>query len=162
MTLPRGVRNNNPCNLRKSHSAWLGKVKRGYDAEFETFTFPFWGYRAAAVTLLSYKAYHDINTVRGIIERWAPPSENPTKAYEQAVAQRMGVGVEQALDLREPFTLVAVVCALSIQENGLNPDRVDGLWHELAMIEAAVDMALGKGEEADYAKWTSSNLEQRS
>ena len=35
--MTRGIRNNNPMNIRRSTSLWVGEVRNGTDREFEQF-----------------------------------------------------------------------------------------------------------------------------
>jgi hypothetical protein len=116
-TPTRGERNNNPGNIRLSASAWRGKVQ-SRDPEFETFDAPSNGIRALAKLLLAYQCRHGCRTVRQIIERWAPPSENATAAYVVDVARALGVAPDAALDCAEPAVLVALARAVIRHENG--------------------------------------------
>lgn len=80
--LPRGIRNNNPGNIR--HGAnWLGLNPNGrnIDSGFCVFTAPVYGIRALAKVLVNYKRIYGLNTVRQIVNRYAPPNENQTTAY---------------------------------------------------------------------------------
>jgi hypothetical protein len=80
-------------------------VDNAAEPRFCTFKDATWGIRALAVTLITY---HDkrkardgspIDTVREVIERWAPPHENDTEAYINAVAKAVGVSSEMIVDL---------------------------------------------------------------
>ncbi len=66
------------------------------------------------------KAYGDkgINTLAGVITRWAPPSENDTQALIKSAAQRLGIDPNQPLDLKNPAVRQAVGTAIMIQEKG--------------------------------------------
>lgn len=79
-TLPRGMRNRNPGNIRRSATKYLGEVAPSRDAAFKQFETMAWGYRAMFVLLDSYsrKGYR---TIRQMISRYAPPIENHTKLY---------------------------------------------------------------------------------
>ena len=68
---------------------------------FAVFSAPKWGFRALAVILLNYQTKHGINTVRGIIERFAPTNENNLAAYIQAVSQGIQRRADEALDLTD-------------------------------------------------------------
>src|SRR3569832_207317 len=83
----RGLRNNNPGNIRKTATDWRGEVV-GSDSAFETFATPEAGIRALAVLLRNYQRKYGLRTVRAIITRYAPPSENNTESYVSAVAGR--------------------------------------------------------------------------
>jgi len=66
------------------------------------------------------KAYGDkgINTLAGVINRWAPPSENDTAAYIKSAAQRLGISPDQPIDLSNPAVRQAVGTAIMLQEKG--------------------------------------------
>lgn len=77
----RGIRNNNPANIRRGCN-WKGLAKVQPDREFCQFVTMTWGVRALLVTLRTYVVKHHLHTVGEIINRWAPPSdENNTEAY---------------------------------------------------------------------------------
>ena len=69
--LPRGLRNRNPGNIRRSAVRYKGETKSD-DAAFKTFASTAWGYRAMFVLLHTYRVRHRIATLRGMIARWAP------------------------------------------------------------------------------------------
>lgn len=75
--LPRGLRNRNPGNIRRSAVRYKGETESD-DAAFKAFASTAWGYRAMFVLLHTYRVRHRIATLRGMIARWAPPSENDT------------------------------------------------------------------------------------
>lgn len=114
----RGERNNNPGNIRKG-SNWQGLAPEQTDPDFCTFTDPKFGFRALAKVLLSYHQL-GVNSVRTIIERWAPSNENNTTAYVAAVASRMGVDPDIDLDASDYTQLYPLVDAITRHENGRN------------------------------------------
>lgn len=84
--MTRGIRNNNPLNIRHSSSKWQGMARRQSDRAFVQFTNRKYGYRAAFVLIRSYIGLHHANTIGKIIARWAPSSDgNNTQAYIQFV-----------------------------------------------------------------------------
>lgn len=95
----RGVRNNNPGNIRKSRDKWQGLAEIQNDPAFFTFSKPEYGIRAMTRILINYQAKYGLTTVRGIIGRWAPPNENDTEAYIRAVAKAVGVTPEDDIVL---------------------------------------------------------------
>lgn len=104
----RGVRNNNPGNIRISPTAWRGKI-RGDDKEFETFEHPVYGIRAMARILMGYQYRHGLNTIYQMIRRWAPAEDNnDVGAYATAVARGCGVtpDTEYPLDNDKSFGLL--------------------------------------------------------
>lgn len=83
--VPRGIRNNNPLNIRKG-SPWQGLRTEQTDSEFCQFISMEWGFRAAFKVLFTYLAKR-VDTVDKIIRRWAPPSENNTENYITTVCK---------------------------------------------------------------------------
>lgn len=51
-SLPRGLRNNNPGNIRTTKDKWQGLREKQTDKDFFQFTEMKWGYRALIRTLL--------------------------------------------------------------------------------------------------------------
>lgn len=88
----RGVRNNNPGNLRISKSNWVGKipVSQNTDCEFEQFYEWRYGVRAMIKLLQNYIASGH-NTISKIVSRYAPSTENPTNNYIAFVEQETGI-----------------------------------------------------------------------
>ncbi len=127
---PRGVRNNNPGNIDRSNVAWQGEDRsataRAREPRFAVFTTPEAGFRALARTLLTYRSKHGLKTVRGIINRWAPPVENNTSAYVNQVAAAVGVAPDAVIDVRKRPVMLALVRAIAKHENGGSywPDSV--------------------------------------
>ncbi len=120
--LPRGIRNNNPGNIR--HGAnWLGLNTNGQDIDssFCVFTAPVYGIRALAKVLINYKRIHGLNTVRQIVSRYAPPNENQTTAYIQSVAKQLGVYPDTVIDIEERGVLTVFIKAVIRMENGIQP-----------------------------------------
>lgn len=113
--LPRGVRNNNPGNIRHGEK-WKGLRYAQTDADFCQFVSPEFGIRALARVLMTYEKRHGLNTVRGIISRWAPPNENNTDAYMNYVACCLEVEVDDVIDVVD--SLPALVSAIIYHENG--------------------------------------------
>ena len=97
----RGTKNNNPLNLRHSADQWQGARKEQTDKSFVQFESMAYGYRAAWKTLDSYwkhfKRLRQPFTVRAIISRWAPPSENNTDAYVTTVLRLTSLGGNERL-----------------------------------------------------------------
>lgn len=117
----RGIRNNNPGNLRKSADKWQGLAPVQSDPEFFTFSAAVYGIRALARTLITYYDKYDLNTVNKVIARWAPPSENQTQAYANDVARRMGVDTGGVINLHYYAYLRPMVEAIIWRENGVQP-----------------------------------------
>lgn len=88
--LPRGIRNNNPLNIRKG-ARWRGLRDFPTDKEFCEFQTMAFGFRAAFRTLITYYTKHDCRNLENIIYRWAPPKENNTLAYITHVRLKAGI-----------------------------------------------------------------------
>lgn len=116
---PRGMRNNNPGNLRISSSSWKGKVptSKNTDGAFEQFDYYVWGVRAMIVLLRNYINRNGLTTIRKIMSKYAPPSENHTDTYAKWVAQKSGIGIDQPLVANQQF-LRPLVKAMAHYENG--------------------------------------------
>ncbi len=120
-SLPRGLRNNNPGNLRKSKDPWQGLAEQQTDAEFFVFKSPIYGIRAIARTLIAYQDEHNLRTIRLILGRWAPLTENDTVSYIKAVAEETGLLPDQTLNMHRYEDLSVLVKAIIHHENGQQP-----------------------------------------
>lgn len=131
MRTPRGIRNNNPGNIRHGEN-WNGLAEQQPDPDFCTFVAPVYGIRAMGRILLNYQRRHNLNTVREIINRWAPPVENDTQAYAAHVARVLGVDPDAQVDVA---TLLETFLEVIIQhENGQNP-------YDASLLAQGADMA---------------------
>lgn len=134
--MTRGIRLNNPGLIRHGDK-WQGLAPEQPDEAFCAFAEPRWGIRAIARLLITYQDKHGLNTVWGIIDRWAPPAENNTAAYVKHVCQITGIEEAEYLDVHEYADIEPLVRAIITHENGQQPydDAVinDGL--KLAGIE---------------------------
>lgn len=138
MKTPRGIRNHNPGNIDRTADKWQGMAAdQSSDSRFVVFVAPHWGIRALAKVLLSYQRKHGINTVRGIINRWAPPVENNTDAYVSQVAKACGVEPDDTIDIENKAVLRALVSSIIKHENGQQP-------YGAGVIDLGIDLALGK------------------
>ena len=77
-----------------------------------------WGYRAMFILLDTYRVRYGLNTLRGMISRYAPPSENHTEAYIAAIVEWTGLTPDEPLDTRSRRVMVPIVMAMSRIENG--------------------------------------------
>jgi len=118
MNTPRGIRDNNPGNIRHSSTVWLGESPNQDDPSFVTFTDAVYGIRAIAKILLTYNR-DGLQTVSAIISRWAPPSENDTDSYVQAVCGECGTAASNVIDV--VAMLPQLIKAIILHENGYQP-----------------------------------------
>lgn len=126
--MSRGIKNNNPGNIRLSGAHWLGKIDPSKDADFEQFDTPELGIRALAKTLLAYYQNHGLDTIEGIISRWAPSNENDTKAYIEQICGQCGFSADEALEIDNADVLAGLCEAIIYHENGscpYTPEQVD-------------------------------------
>ena len=128
--MSRGLSNRNPGNIRQSAVRYKGEVRPSRDPAFKQFESMPWGYRAIFVLLDTYRIRHGLDTIRGMISRWAPPSENHTEAYIRAVSADTGIGPDEALDTLDPATMIPVAAAISRVENGTaaDPNEIRRGW----------------------------------
>ncbi|EBQ8821314.1 TPA: structural protein [Salmonella enterica] len=122
MTTPRGIRNNNPGNIRQGDD-WQGLVPKAQrtDKSFCQFITPEYGIRAMIIILRNYQRRHGLSTVTGIINRWAPPDENNTQAYIDSVAKATGVTPDQHIDTTDSRFMMKLLQAIIRHENGIQP-----------------------------------------
>jgi hypothetical protein len=96
---PRGIRNNNPMNLRISDIPWANKITPSLDPDFEQFKSAFDGIHAGALNVCNYQRLHGLSTIKEIISRYAPSTENDTDAYISAICKYLDIGPEDPVDL---------------------------------------------------------------
>ena len=119
---PRGIRNNNPLNIRKGNN-WKGERPHQTDKAFEEFQSMEFGIRAGFIILRKYiNGYFGLttkfNTIEKIIRRWAPPSENATQKYIDFVAKDMGISAHLPISFQCKEKMVNLVYAMIFVECG--------------------------------------------
>lgn len=114
----RGIRNNNPGNIRITKDKWQGLREKQEDKSFFQFTEMKWGYRALIRTLQNYRKRHGCATIADFIKRWAPPVENNTSGYITRVCKEMQVPDSYIPDIEDKATMCAFASAISMVENG--------------------------------------------
>lgn len=130
-TMTRGLRNNNPGNIRRDGTTWQGLDPNQTDPDYFKFVNSTWGIRALGKVLTTYMTTHGLNTVTGIINRWAPPSENDTGSYIVDVARDLGVDPNQTLSAAD---LPMLTAAIIKHENGINPYSDETIDGALALV----------------------------
>lgn len=126
----RGYRNNNPLNIKNTGIHWEGMVETQTDPVFVQFVSPEYGYRAGAKILKTYINKYNLRTIRQIISRWAPTSENDTESYIRFVSEFLGYNPDTVMDW---FDIPRLLQAMTRFENGY-------IKHDIAMIEKGVKM----------------------
>ncbi|MDR1811179.1 MAG: structural protein P5 [Prevotella sp.] len=117
--MARGLRNNNPGNIRKNGDVFQGEVVPSSDPSFKQFRTMAYGYRAMFVSLNTYRK-RGLNTIETIIGAWAPPVENNTAAYIASVVKWSGVPKDKVLTEYDGKDYIAIVAAMSQVENGVS------------------------------------------
>lgn len=117
-TIARGLRNNNPGNIRLNGIPYEGEIVPSKDRSFKQFKSMAYGYRAMFVVLHTYARKYGITTIEGMISRYAPASENHTKAYIGAVSEWSGVSATSHLTTTNADVMIPIVAAMSRVENG--------------------------------------------
>lgn len=103
------------------------------DGPFETFDTAENGLRAMAKILITYFHEGD-DTIEDIINRWAPPSENNTDAYIDAVSDATEFDSDEIIVLSAE-TLLKLIPPIILHENGKQP-------YDLKLIESAIKDAM--------------------
>lgn len=113
--LPRGIRNNNPLNIRIGN-AWKGEVENPTDSEFEQFTSLRWGLRAGFILLKRYIIRYKLNTIKNIISRWAPQTENQTDLYIKKVSSFCDCPADEPISFYNETMMCNLVQAMCLVE----------------------------------------------
>lgn len=124
-------RTNNPLNIRYNQdNDWLGQV--GQDSGFASFSDRNYGYRAADRVLENY-GKSGVNTLRGAISRFAPPTENDTDNYVTFVSGRLGLDPDAEIDLSDPRTRANMISAMAKMETNtdITPDELSAALSNL-------------------------------
>lgn len=122
--LPRGLRNNNPGNIRRNSDVFQGE-KTSSDREFKQFKSMAYGYRAVFRILFNYHKNYKLDTIRKMIERWAPPKENHTEKYIKYVSDYSGIPADDPININDREQMIRIVAAMSKVENGREADMSD-------------------------------------
>lgn len=120
-TTPRGIRNNNPLNIRIGNT-WLGERPNPTDDAFEEFVSIECGYRAAFCILRRYIQRYHKNTITAIVSTWAPANENNTQRYIDFVADKMQISPSDIIDYNDSERMTQLVAAMQLMECGVPAD----------------------------------------
>ena len=124
--LPRGLRNNNPGNIRINGDLFQGEVRPSKDKSFKQFETMAYGYRAMFVILRNYIRNYKLDTIRKMISRWAPPKDNNhTEAYIKAVSDYAGIPADDPINVNDREQMIRIVAGMSRVENGVEADMPD-------------------------------------
>ena len=119
----RGLRNNNPLNIRKSNNNWLGKVTQNTDGCFEQFTTIEYGLRAAFLNIRTIvrrrQAQSKTTTVAQLVRTWAPASDgNNEAAYCRTIFEKSDIRSSAEVDLANKDFMCRLVQAMCWVEVG--------------------------------------------
>lgn len=84
-----------------------------------------YGYRAMLKLLRNYALLHHCYTIRTMVSRWAPPSENDTKSYITTVAKIAGIDPDRRIDIYDRHLMCALAGAMNRVENGTSAVMAD-------------------------------------
>lgn len=140
-TGPRGIRNNNPLNLKfvPGQVGAFGADTAGFGRYVNMES----GVAAAQRQLVSYQDKQGLTTVRQMVTRWAPPGENDTAGYVAEVARRTGINPDVPVDMHDPAVSAKVVAAMAHRETGQDVDP--------GAISRGVAMGLGTAPDQTLA-----------
>lgn len=133
--MTRGIDLNNPGDIRKSKSHWQGKVDSS-DPDFEQFDTSEDGLRAMMVDLKNYQQIHGDETIGDLVSRYAPSSENDTKAYTQFVAKKTGIDPNEKVDMTDPDQAIAIAKAMVQKEQGAAAAKIPDASYQKAFAAA--------------------------
>lgn len=131
MNLPRGIRNNNPLNIKIGND-WQGE-RPNTDGVFEEFTTMQYGLRAAFIILRKYITKYERNTIRKIVHSWSPDGSRMESIYMSSVSKWSDIGLDQTIRYDDSDTMCKIVQGMAKVETG----RTIGL----NIIEEAYEMA---------------------
>lgn len=134
----RGIRNMNPGNICLGES-WLGLRMKQTDPDFCQFTSMIYGCRALLKLLRTYVEKRGCTTIRKVVERWAPPSENDTSSYVLSVAAACRRDPDERLPVDvDPLIYLDLARAIARHECGPEAEGIgDDVW-EVAAKEAGL------------------------
>lgn len=131
----RGIRNKNPFNIKRSLNSWLGKKKYPSDDVFEQFISMDYGLRAGIQLLRNGYLEKGYDTVRTIVPRYAPSSENNISAYCKYIVENSPLDYDTPISVNSLtfFWLCQYICRYESQyeftyEHYINVIKKFRLW----------------------------------
>jgi hypothetical protein len=125
--MSRGLKNNNPGNIRISATKYEGEVFPSKDKAFRQFKEMRYGYRAMFVLLYTYRRKYYAKTIAQMISRYAPANENNTAGYIARVSKDSGIDANAEIRATNKDVMIPIVAAMSAVENGVAADMADVL-----------------------------------
>ena len=119
----RGLRNNNPLNIRKSSNNWLGKVTQNTDGCFEQFATIEYGLRAAFLNIRTIvrriRATFFTATVAQLVHVWAPASDgNNEDTYCRTIFEKSSIRSSAEVNIANKDFMCRLVQAMCWVEVG--------------------------------------------
>ena len=118
--IARGERNNNPGNIRHG-SKWQGLSVEQTDKDFCQFISPEYGIRAIYKLLQTYQKKYGLNTIKTIINRYAPPNENNTIGYINRTSKEIGIEIDTPINTQLKNIIIPLAIAIVNIELGYQP-----------------------------------------
>ena len=120
----RGIRNNNPFNIRKG-SSWKGERPNQSDPAFEEFTSMEMGIRAGLKLIRNHISgfggkRKPMNSIAKLIAVWAPPTENNTVEYVRTVSRLSGIPKTRTIFPDDRRSILAIAKAMTRVESGVD------------------------------------------
>ena len=112
------IAKNNIFNIRANGSSWIGMkgTRKGF-VEFDTREH---GIRAWLVLMRTYRRRYGCRTIRQIVTRFAPPTENQTERYIQYCCQVVVLG--DTADIGQDIMYAMLSVAMARMETGTRLD----------------------------------------
>lgn len=120
----RGLRNNNPGNIRKNNIKYDGEIVPSQDSQFKQFIDMAHGYRAVYMLLYTYQKRYGLINIDQFISRYAPPNENNTIGYIKSVCKWSGHNRYAPINTLTKTDIMPIVAAISKVENGVEADSL--------------------------------------
>lgn len=146
--LPRGLRNNNPGNIRKGQP-WQGRIVPGSDPAFDQFISVQSGLRAMLSLLITYIYDYKLKTITGIISRYAPVSENHTDKYIKYVSEGLRVDPRASItwDKQKIIQLARLMVDIEIGTNNSIKYLPSIIWEQSwALLPESKKKTVGNSE----------------
>lgn len=156
-----GYRCCNPLNVKVFGNKWnglIGQDERGHGI----FSRPEEGIRAGVKVLQSYSNKYGINTIEGIISRFAAADPATLRAYVDNVSHASGYAPDEQLDVKNPDVLRKIIPPMIRQEIGDVPYSDEtinaGIHRGLGLETDKAQTTLLEQEEERLPRLTSSDL----
>ena len=134
--VPRGIRNNNPLNIRRG-SNWKGLREVQTDPDFCQFKTMVWGIRAAFRLMRNHitgfgGTHPRRETVAELVSVWAPATENNTKVYIASVCKWADCTPASHIDPHDDILIIRIARAMAKVECGV--------WLDVELFNKAYEL----------------------